>query len=101
MDEPTNPAVTEADKPVVILDGYPLECNFSYHAPTPDQIERMQHLRTVAKSLAASLLHSVPSCRERSVALTNIEQSVMWANAGIVRSSARRPDPFDNTVATK
>jgi len=65
---------------------YPLENNFTYHSPKPGQPELYQALREKAKELAALILASVPESRERSVALTELETAVFWANAGIARN---------------
>lgn len=63
-----------------------LEKNFTYHKPGPDQPERYTRLRAKAKEFAALVIELVPDSRERSIALTKIEESVMWANAGIARN---------------
>ena len=60
--------------------------NFSYHAPKEDQPERYVELRSLAKVLAESVLQNCPPSRERSLALTKLEESVMWANASIARN---------------
>lgn len=65
---------------------YPLENNFTYHPPKGDQQERYIKLRDKAKELAAMMLECCPESRERSVALTDLEGSVMWANASIARN---------------
>lgn len=62
-----------------------LENNFTYHAPKDDQQERYVRLRDEAKKLAYSLCECVPPGRERSVALTQLEDAIMWSNAGIAR----------------
>lgn len=63
-----------------------LECAFTYHAPKDDQGERYVHLRDAAKGLAKMMLQLTPASRERSLAITKLEESVMWANAGIARN---------------
>ena len=65
---------------------YPIENNFTYHAPKEGQQEKYVALRAKAKELAALFLELVPDSRERSVALTELENSVFWANAGIARN---------------
>lgn len=64
---------------------------FRYHPPRDDQIERFQRLRVLALQLAQEIAHSVPPSREQSLAWTHLEQTVMYANAGI----ARREHPDD------
>jgi hypothetical protein len=63
-----------------------VEKDFNYHQPTGDQPERYTKLRNKAKELAYLIYELCPPCRERSLALTNLEQSGMWANASIARS---------------
>lgn len=65
---------------------YPLENNFTYHPPFGTQQARYVAIRDKAKELAALVLDACPESRERSVALTDIESSVMWANASIARN---------------
>jgi hypothetical protein len=62
-----------------------LENNFTYHAPTGDQPDRYDSLRRQSKALAYRILELCPESRERSLALTNLEQAVFWANASIAR----------------
>ena len=63
-----------------------IENNFTYHAPKPGQPEKYQALREKAKELAYLFTELVPKSREQSVALTELETAVFWANAGIARN---------------
>lgn len=56
---------------------------FTYHTPTLQQIGRYSDLRSKAKELAALVITTTPQSREQSLALTAIQQAVMWANAAI------------------
>jgi hypothetical protein len=60
-----------------------IENVFQYHAPHGDQQERYVALREKAKELASLIQATTPESREQSVALTNLQQAVMWANAAI------------------
>ncbi|MGG3278877.1 DUF7681 family protein [Paenibacillus solani] len=62
-----------------------IENNFSYHAPTPGQPEVYQAIRKKAKELAYLIDELAPGSREKSLAMTNLEQSVFWANAAVAR----------------
>jgi len=62
--------------------------NFTYHAPTEGQRERYVQIRAHAKAFAQFLVHQCPGSRELSLAITNLEQAVMWANAAIARNEA-------------
>ncbi|PJN53650.1 hypothetical protein PAEVO_03710 [Paenibacillus sp. GM2FR] len=63
-----------------------IENNFSYHAPTPGQPEIYQAIREKAKELAYLIDELAPGSREKSLAMTNLEQSVFWANAAVARN---------------
>ena len=56
---------------------------FSYHAPLAGQNDRYVALRESARLFAELIVGSTPASREQSVALTNVQQAVMWANAAI------------------
>lgn len=60
-----------------------IERNFTYHAPKGDQPQRYVALREKAKELAFLIESSCPASRERSLALTNLQNAVMWANCSI------------------
>lgn len=62
-----------------------MEVRFRYHPPMPGQSERYEKLRAKAKELAGMILDFCPESREQALALTNLEQAVMWANASIAR----------------
>lgn len=56
---------------------------FTYHEPRADQPLRYKAIRAKAKELAETIIQNTPQSREQSVALTNVQQAVMWANAAI------------------
>lgn len=60
---------------------------FTYHAPHDQQIPMFQELRDGAHDLATALNRMTVDSREKSVAITKLEEFVMWANAAIVRNS--------------
>lgn len=59
---------------------------FTYHAPKEGQPQKYEDIR--AKALEFSLLidELCPDSREKSLAITKLEESVMWANASIARN---------------
>ncbi len=63
-----------------------LENNFTYHAPKPGQPEMYQKLREKGKELAYLIVELTPVSREQSVALTELETAIFWANAAIARN---------------
>lgn len=65
---------------------------FSYHAPKDDksahpgvqaQTFRYESLRNGALVLAKLINLWCPESREKALAITNLQQAVMWANASI------------------
>lgn len=63
-----------------------IENNFSYHAPSITQQVTYEWLRAAFKSLAYDIELSCPESREKALAMTNLEQSLSWANAAIARN---------------
>ncbi|MBW2637058.1 MAG: hypothetical protein JRC86_05985 [Deltaproteobacteria bacterium] len=63
-----------------------IDRNFRYHAPKGNQAARYEELRAKAKEFAQLVADECPECRERQLALENIEMACMWANAGIARN---------------
>jgi hypothetical protein len=59
---------------------------FSYHEPKSDQPDRYVAIRTKAHELALLIAELTPPSREQSVAMTNLEQAVFWANSAIFRN---------------
>jgi hypothetical protein len=65
---------------------YEIENNFTYHKPFGNQPERYEKLRSKAKELANLILELCPKSREKSLAFTKLEESIMWANSSIARN---------------
>ena len=63
-----------------------IENNFMYHETKEGQLEKYANIRDKAKDLAYLIEEFCPDSRERSLAITNLEQFVMWANASIARN---------------
>ena len=57
--------------------GAQIDNAFRYHAPKGDQPQRYELLRKLAKELATLINQSCPHSRERSLAITNLENCVM------------------------
>jgi hypothetical protein len=68
-----------------MLDPSELATRFTYHPPTGDQSDRYQSIRNAGRAFAGILDASCPDSREKSLAMTNLEQAIMWANAAIAR----------------
>ncbi len=63
-----------------------IENNFKYHAPKAGQPEIYEEIRNKAKELAELIDEEVPNSREKALGMTNLEQAVMRANAGVARN---------------
>lgn len=64
-----------------------IEDNFKYHAPKEGQPEKYEAIRNKSKELAHLIDELCPNSREKALAMTNLEQTSMWANAAIARNS--------------
>jgi len=77
----------EKDKPIepktAITD---LENRFTYHAPKPGQPEIYTAIRDKAKEFAVMIDINCPASREKSLALTKLDEVVFWANASVARN---------------
>jgi len=69
------------------MEGKEIEVRFTYHAPMGDQVEVYSIIRTRVKDIAYMLNEFCPESREKSLAITKLEEAVMWANAAIARRS--------------
>lgn len=63
-----------------------IEKRFTYHTPEEGQAEMYEEIRAKGKELAYLIEELCPQGREKSLATTKLEESVMWANASIARS---------------
>lgn len=64
-----------------------LENRFQHHPPSTEQVAmHHQDIRSLCLGLARELVEIVPSGREQSLAITHLEEVMMWANAGIARN---------------
>lgn len=63
-----------------------LKKRFTYHAPKEGQPQKYEAIRAKALELAELLNESCPDSREKSLAVTSLEEAVMWANASIARN---------------
>lgn len=69
--------------------------SLSYHKPSEAQTESLRRIRQATHDLAMILEREVPDSRERSLAITNLEQAQMWANKALVLSA-----PVTETLST-
>lgn len=67
-------------------DAQRLANDFTFHTVKGDQAVRYESLRATLRGLAAQVLTSCPPSRERSLAITKLEEAGFWANASIARN---------------
>jgi hypothetical protein len=68
------------------MDKADLDNRFTYHSPTPEQVNLYFNVRATAKRLAEDIDLWAPDGREKSLAITKLEEVVFWTNAAIARS---------------
>ena len=59
---------------------------FVTHPVSSEWLKIMDRLRSGALGLAQFIDEEVPDGREKSLALTHLEEAVFWANAAIARN---------------
>jgi len=62
-----------------------IQHNFTYHPPKEGQQDTYSFLRKRGLDFSLDIFALTPSSREQSLALTKLEEAVMWANAAIAR----------------
>ncbi len=67
------------------MDEKELILRFKHHPPKTGQAEKYEEIRTMALGLALRLNVLCPDSREKSTAITKLEEAVFWANASIAR----------------
>lgn len=58
--------------------------SFSHVKPTNDQLKRIENVRNIYKCILSSLYKHCKQSRELSIALDNLENSLMYAVKSIV-----------------
>lgn len=67
------------------MEKYELEKRFRYVRPRPHVIGNFELIRAKALDFALEINRICPEGRTKSLALTSLEEAVMWANASIAR----------------
>ena len=71
---------------------YDAEHNLTNHPPVdPSIVDRFEQIREAAKQLARVIDELCPDSREKSLAFTNLEQTVFWSVASIARNQDSLP----------
>ena len=64
-----------------------LPTRFDYHAPSDERAMLHSMVRQQCNMLAGYIVDNCPECRETSLAITKLEEALMWANAALARRS--------------
>lgn len=62
-----------------------LRTRFTYHAPKDGQKVKYEAIRRTGLALAELFAEYCPRSREHALAVTKLEEAIMWANASIAR----------------
>jgi hypothetical protein len=68
------------------IDAAEIEHRFTHHAPGPKKTPIHEDVREVYRSAAEELAEALPESREKSLAITALEESSFWAQAAIARN---------------
>lgn len=69
--------------------------DFEFVNPCPDQAYRYAHLRNHTRQFAKLLIENCPESRQLSLALTKLEETLMWANKAIAKEPPKTPPVSD------
>ncbi|MCP4902586.1 MAG: hypothetical protein GY906_36950 [bacterium] len=73
------------------MDRADLDRRFNYHPPRTVEIGKLHEIiRSEIKDVAEYIMVEIPKCREQSLALTKLEEAMMWANAAIAREMSAK-----------
>jgi hypothetical protein len=63
-----------------------IDNRFNYHPPqTSEKVDAHQTVRTELLDIATDLNNLLPEGREKSTAITKLEEAMFWANAALAR----------------
>lgn len=66
-----------------------IDNRFNYHPPSHDGIKRAHEDVREGLRLAANVVNELcPEGREKSLAITKLEEAMMWSNAAIARKQS-------------
>lgn len=65
------------------VNGPQIEESFTYHAPDANQVIKYEKLRNKAKEMAYLFGQLCPDGRCKSLAITKLEEAIMWANKAV------------------
>lgn len=73
----------------------PIDKPYAYHKPSDDGMNKINALREAFSNLGRLIEETCPSSRHKSVAITQLETTAMWAIKAVVFND---PDSTANTT---
>ena len=67
------------------IDTNEIDRRFDHHVPDEDRQRAHEAMRREFKALASGVAAALPAGREKSLAITALEEALFWANAAIAR----------------
>jgi hypothetical protein len=80
-----------------VLDDAEIEHRFGYHRADQAAAVHYAGIRDAYKQLAKVVVESTPPGREQSLAMTALQESLMWTNAAYAMTTPIAPDPREVT----
>ena len=68
------------------MDSLEIFNNYRYHQPDKEKAQKHTNIRDAIREVADYLNDLLPESREKSIALTKLEEATMWANASLARN---------------
>jgi len=62
----------------------PIDKPYAYHKPSPSGLAKITRLREVFSEVEKAIHECCPDSRHKSVAITNLETTAMWAIKAVV-----------------
>jgi len=69
-----------------MIDGAEIKNRVTYHAPSPEGVERHEAIAGNFIELMHVIEAIMPDGREKSIVFTKLEEAKMWASAGVARN---------------
>lgn len=66
-----------------------IDSRFKYYRATDETAPKFERVRDLTAELAHALNNLAPDSREKSLALTHLEEVMFWANAAIARNGGQ------------
>jgi hypothetical protein len=62
----------------------PIDKPYAYHKPSADGLARITRLREIFSMAERAIQDACPNSRQKSIAITELETSAMWAIKAVV-----------------